>query len=74
MYKVRKDSDQDRQRKNIAKVVRSAVRLHYSLAADDRINQLLPSILEQHALAVSQGEPFVLDLSGMELPQLGEST
>lgn len=70
MYKVRQDSEQDRQRKNIAKVVRSAVRLHYSLAADDQINKVLPAILEQHALAVSKGQAFVLDLTKLDLPAL----
>lgn len=70
MYKVRKDSDQDRQRKDIAKVVRSAVRLHYSLLADQTINDVLPEILDQHALAVSQGKPFQLDMASLNLPKL----
>ncbi len=73
MYRVRQDSDQDRTRKKIAKVVRQAVRLHYSLGADDKINELLPDILEQHAIAVSEGKPFALDLSKLNLPMLGES-
>jgi len=72
MYKVRQDSEQDRQRKNIAKVVRSAVRLHFSLAADDFINDALPEILEQHATAVAAGKPFALDLSKLNLPKLTE--
>lgn len=69
MYNVRKDSEQDRQRKDIAKVVRSAVRLHYSLLADQAINDILPDILEEHALAVAEGRPFALDLSKMNLPK-----
>ena len=72
MYKVRKDSDQDRQRKDIAKVVRSAVRLHFSLQADHYINRILPEILEQHALAAAEGKEFALDLSKLELPALPE--
>ena len=72
MYKVRQDSDQDRTRKDIAKVVRSAVRLHFSLQADFFINQLLPDILDQHSLAVANGEEFTLDLSKLNLPTLPE--
>lgn len=67
MYKVRQDSNQDRQRKDIAKVVRSAVRLHYSLLADAKINEVLPDILEQHALATANGVPFALDMSTLAL-------
>jgi len=72
MYKVRQDSDQDRTRKDIAKVVRSAVRLHFSLQADYYINQLLPDILEQHSLATAEGREFTLDLSKLDLPRLPE--
>lgn len=70
MYKVRRDSEQDRQRKDIAKVVRSAVRLHFSLLADQAINDLLPDILEEHALSLAEGKPFALDLGKLDLPQL----
>lgn len=73
MYKVRKDSEQDRQRKKIAKLVRAAVRLHYSLAADDKINDVLPAVLDEHALSVAEGKPFTLDLGKLDLPALGES-
>lgn len=68
MYKVRKDQPLDRDRKKIAKAVRSAIRLHFSMAADDYINEVLPRILEQHELAVERGEEFVLRLE--DLPQL----
>lgn len=72
MYKVRQDTDQDRTRKAIAKVVRQAVRLHFSLQADYYINKLLPDILEEHALATAKGEEFTLDLSKLDLPALPE--
>lgn len=69
MYKVRRDTTLDRQRKDIAKVVRSAVRLHFSLLADNHINDLLPDILEEHEKAVANGEQFKLDMSKLNLPE-----
>ena len=41
LYEVKQDDGANRERKKIAKAVRSAVRLHYSMMADDYINQVL---------------------------------
>ena len=42
------------------------------MAADDYINQVLPTILDQHELSIERGEEFVLELK--DLPQLPEIT
>ena len=70
LYTVVQDSPDNRDRKKIAKAVRSAVRLHFSMMADDYINEVLPDILEQHTKALQTGAPFVLALDDLPaLPQ-----
>ena len=70
LYQVIQDTPVNRDRKKIAKAVRSAVRLHFSMMADDYINDVLPDILEKHADAVGKGEHFMLALDDLPaLPQ-----
>lgn len=70
LYQVIQDSPVNRDRKKIAKAVRSAVRLHFSMMADDYINDVLPTIMEQHEAAVVEGKPFILALNDLPaLPQ-----
>ena len=72
MYNVKKQNEVERQRRNIAKAVRSAVRLHFSMLGDDAINRVLPDILDQHSKALAAGEPFTLNLADLDLPRLTE--
>lgn len=46
----------------VAKCVRAAIRLKYSLQADEEINDRLPSILDEFELALSTGTPWALPL------------
>ena len=72
LYEVTQDDEANRERKKIAKAVRSAVRLHYSMMADDYINQVLPAILDEHKLALDSDEDFTLrlaDLPALPLPE-----
>lgn len=70
LYTVIQDSPVNRDRKKIAKAVRSAVRLHFSMMADDYINEVLPEILEQHEEAIAKGQHFTLALDDLPaLPQ-----
>ncbi len=74
MYTVKRDDEANRERKKIAKAVRSAVRLHYSMMADDYINHVLPNILDEHTRALGAGEDFTLrlaDLPALPLPEDG---
>ena len=70
LYTVIQDSPVNRDRKKIAKAVRSAVRLHFSMMADDYINEVLPTILENHEKAIASGDHFILALDNLpQLPQ-----
>jgi hypothetical protein len=72
MYEPQKHDAADMERRMIAKAVRSAVRLHYSMAADRAINELLAPILERHALCAANGQEFTLNLADLDLPALPE--
>ena len=69
MYTPNTDSDVDRDRKKLAKIVRSNVRLHFSMMADDHINAVLGPVLDKHTDAVVNGEEFELDWADMHLPE-----
>ena len=69
MYTPMTDSDVDRERKKLAKIVRSNVRLHFSMMADDHINAVLGPILDDHTDAVVEGAEYVFDWADLHLPE-----
>jgi len=69
MYSPQQHDAVEMERRMIAKAVRSAVRLHYSMLADRAINDVLAPVLEDHARAIAAGEEWSLDLTQLELPE-----
>jgi hypothetical protein len=69
MYTPMTDSDVDRERKKLAKIVRANVRLHFGLMADDHINAVLGPILDDHTEAVVEGAEYVFDWADLHLPE-----
>ncbi len=47
----------------MAKSIRSFIRLKYSVAADEEINDVLWNILDEYDAALAAGKPFVFKLS-----------
>ena len=52
--------DIDQERKNIAKRIRSEIRLKHSIEADNQIREVLPRLQAEFELALQQGK--VLEL------------
>jgi len=68
MYTPQQHDAVEMERRLIAKAVRSAVRLHYSMLADRAINDVLAPVLEEHAKALAEGREYTLDISQLGLP------
>ena len=54
------------ERDRIVKITRAIVRLKHSLAADEEINELLSSRLEEFERSLQSGELKTLDVPSME--------
>lgn len=50
---------------SLLKAFRTAIRLRYSLAADEEIRRLLPELEQRIDLAIQSGEPFELDVASI---------
>lgn len=60
---MKKRTDDEQARANALKVVRSAIRLKHSIAADEELNQVLPSFEKKFNAALLRGErPEPLDM------------
>jgi len=56
-------TDEEQARANALKVVRAAIRLKHSIAADEEINQVLPAFEKRFNAALNRGEvPEPLDV------------
>ena len=59
----RRKTGQELERAEMAKSVRSFIRLKYAIAADEEINEVLWDILEEYDIALASGKPFKFKLS-----------
>jgi hypothetical protein len=59
---VRRRTTIEVRRAQVAKTLRTAIRLKHSLAADEEINEVLPTVLADLDRAVQQGLPWELSL------------
>ena len=59
----RRKTGQELERAELAKSVRSFVRLKYAIAADEEINEVLWDILEEYDTALAKGKAFKFKLS-----------
>ena len=62
---ARRRTSQELERQEMAKSIRSFIRLKYSVAADEEINDVLWDILDEYDAALASGKPFVLKLSSL---------
>ncbi len=62
---MRKQTKAQREKARLLKAARAAIRLKYSLAADDEINDRLPDIEAEIDKALATGEVFVLDVQSV---------
>ena len=58
-------TDYERERKKLIKAVRSTIRLKHSLAADDELVEVLPTILADFDKAIASGTPYELSTLGI---------
>lgn len=62
---MRKKSQIEQTRTDLAKAYRSQVRLKYSVAADHEINDTLPDLLGRFDKAMMRGLPFDVDIQAL---------
>ena len=55
---ARRRTAQELERQEMAKSIRSFIRLKYSVAADEEINDVLWNILDEYDAALAAGQPF----------------
>ena len=59
----RRKTDLELERMQMAKSIRMFIRLRYSIAADEEINDVLWDIMDRYDLALATGEAFDFSLS-----------
>ena len=59
----RRKTKQELERAELAKAIRNYIRLKYSMAADEEINEVLWDILEEYDVALASGKAFKFKLS-----------
>ncbi len=62
---MRKLTKAQREKARLLKAARSAIRLKYSLAADEEIQVRLPEIEDKIDQALAAGEAYVLDIQSV---------